>query len=65
MQWINVKDRLPEKEGLYLCYHRAWITDVIEFYNGEFREIGLGDDKPTHWMPLPELPEEGNNAELV
>lgn len=66
-EWISVKDRLPEKNTWVLCYVK-WMIPVFEmergirkssdvkkvFFDGEFRI----ENKPTHWMPLPELPKE-------
>lgn len=78
MDWISVKDRLPEKSGEYLVYRppyvcTAWFAeslcnnpqfeyegmpDLPGFYNGDgegdWVEYGI-----THWMPLPERPEDG------
>lgn len=25
MEWISIKDRLPEKEGEYLCYRHSFV----------------------------------------
>lgn len=63
MQWVSVKDRLPEKDvdvllrfnyGFYigrLC-KRFWLID-----NGSHsRSL----DFATHWMPLPPSPEEAD-----
>lgn len=62
-QWISINDRLPESEDEYLVY----------FGNGEYKFIDMcvwyPTDKEwvrkgytckcvTHWMPLPELPNE-------
>lgn len=27
MEWISIKDRLPEKDGRYLCYRRSYVGD--------------------------------------
>lgn len=57
--WISVKDRLPA------------IMESVLFTDGRYRDIGhrnpdnelyccaalLLKSLPTHWMPLPELPE--------
>ena len=90
MKWISVKDRLPEKEGQYLCYIEAfkdiencegWYNYIdlimfdkkvinIEYF--EYRIVHILSTKMdflvntnsyiskcvTHWMPLPEPPEE-------
>ncbi len=58
-QWVSVEDRLPEedvrilgcnKESVYLCTY-----DGEDFYNvmPDFKV------RPTHWMPIPELPTKG------
>ena len=57
MEWISVKDRLPENEkikclindkykGVYIARFRekSW-SDIYEYY----KDV-------THWMPLPEPP---------
>lgn len=68
MGWISVKDRLPKIDGQYLVY-----TECGDMFNAEFdRDCGeFGNwhgyyhpdwDKYegiTHWMPLPELPKDG------
>lgn len=58
-EWINRNDRLPEKNGLYLCLTRV---------NGQnCYQICLWHDKAwrwgnyvLYWMPLPEPPEEAS-----
>lgn len=71
MEWISVKDRLPNVDGEYLIcvdvlggsvyaaiFHpacRAHLPGESGWY-GKFGEI---KNKVTHWMPLPEPPREG------
>lgn len=69
-KWIPVSERLPERDGQYLCnYHFGnhrdmTFTRVLDYYATDkvphFQHT-LGDTtmKVTHWMPLPEIPKEG------
>lgn len=69
MNWISVKDRLPEDEEAVLVYYRFDDESKMSFYgiltyyvydpypHWQHESTGL---KVTHWMPLPEPPEEGN-----
>ena len=66
-KWIPVTERLPDRDGQYLCNyhfgeHRAMtFTRVLDYYATDkvphFQHT-LGDItmKVTHWMPLPEPP---------
>ena len=68
MEWISVKERLPEKGRDYLCrciikdnfdypffmVLRYIMIDVIPHFQHECDD-GL---KVTHWMPNPELPKQ-------
>ena len=51
-KWINVEERLPEKNGRYLVVeanHYKWVG-VCSMREGKF-DFGI-----THWMSLPEPP---------
>lgn len=53
MEWISVKDRLPDKDGRYLVvedYSSKWVG-VCSMRNGKF------DTDISHWMELPHAPE--------
>ena len=68
-QWISVKDRLPDQTdpaqkvlfitktgGLFIgCYYKATAYDQ---FNGWY-SMCVRIDNVTHWIPLPEKPEEG------
>lgn len=63
--WISVKDRLPEKEGQYLCWFgKNTMTKgaVIATYLEMWKSFGSLESlvtypNVTHWMPI-ESPEE-------
>ena len=61
--WISVKDRLPETSGYYLVctltafYHTQCISKVY-FSGSIWGSIRKRYTNVTHWMSLPEPPEE-------
>ena len=57
--WISVEDRLPEP-GYYVLMCLRDVFTTIGLHTGqEWVEKGTGQTIPvTHWMPLPEPPEE-------
>lgn len=71
MEWISVKDRLPEKDGWYLVFapgyrgnRRIYGSRGMAYSNFKHNykehwgiERGWGG-MVTHWMPLPEPPKE-------
>lgn len=61
--WIPCSERLPEKNGMYLCTQNRYdlatnkkiirvSTELVEFYNGEWRRAK--NLVITHWQSLPE-----------
>lgn len=61
-RWIPVTERLPEKNVLVLCACRANIFcvmkwDGVDWYENPTHVYMSGF--VTHWMPLPEPPEDG------
>ena len=61
--WISVKDRLPEKNGRYLVYENGVVYSAEYEKNRPDSEWtddyeGYLDMMVSHWMPLPEPPEE-------
>ncbi len=61
-KWIPVTERLPEKEGRYLCVVRIGYKSgavYVKVMNGDRHGFSLEhiyNDDVTHWMPLPEPP---------
>lgn len=62
MDWISVKDRLPEPLVDVLAFHVDEISGEreisIEWVNHEKEWIYHHLGPVTHWMPLPEPPKE-------
>jgi len=67
MQWISVKDRMPEKDEMILLYidgdqYVGWLNSIKDksFKTREYDSCCYGNDpsfdKVTHWMELPEKP---------
>lgn len=50
VKWISVKERMPDED-----------TEVL-YYNGFHCNMGWLPRAATHWMPLPEPPEEEEDA---
>ena len=61
--WIACSERLPEKNGMYICTQNSYdlatnkniirvSTELVEFYNGKWRRAK--NLVVTHWQPLPE-----------
>lgn len=63
--WISVKERLPERAGVYLTYMNG-ITQTA-FYDRIEGIWVVGKNKlpVTHWMPLPEPPLEPSPEDLL
>ena len=68
--WIACSERLPEKDGMYLCTQNTYdlstnkniirfSTELVEFYNGKWRRAK--NLVVTHWQPLPEPFKEHEN----
>lgn len=65
-KWVSVKDRLPEKRGLYLCYYKYEPDSPNVICENTYLGSGLWQSemsKITHWMPIPEPPEEEDDNE--
>ena len=68
--WIPCSDRLPDKNGMYLCTQNTYdlntnkniigiSTELVEFDNGKWRRAK--NLVVTHWQPLPEPFKEHEN----
>ena len=74
-RWISVEERLPDKSHDWVLIIGKWESDggwivphVAEYREGIWMTNGTGWNKIedlhikiTHWMPLPEPPEEGES----
>lgn len=66
MNWISVKDRLPKKYVDVLTYSKEFgvrlnYIDGKGFMYEDERKPYCIFGKVTHWMPLPEPPEEAES----
>jgi len=66
-EWVSVNDRLPEKRKAVLAYapryNNIWAVVLIDNGWNIWAPVGTKYDPDwdgpiTHWMPLPEPPEE-------
>jgi len=58
-KWVSVKDKLPEPGGRYLCAFDDGSIATASSTGGDWALWASSVDI-THWMPLPEPPEEKN-----
>ena len=59
-QWISVRDRIPpdQEEVLVCTLAKNGVQNIDKGYWSIDHFIHRGRSQVTHWMPLPELPEE-------
>ena len=57
-EWISVEDAVPESEGMYLCRFDDGAIESFYYWGGEDEEWGMSNCVVTHWMPIPEPPED-------
>lgn len=61
--WVSVGEKLPETGIPVLIYNRFWDYPVVANYAGKGVWMNTWYQKttctPTHWTPIPILPEEG------
>jgi hypothetical protein len=61
-QWVSVEERLPDDETEVLVMSEVdndYEVNQMDLYDGKWRNV-CGqevDGWPTHWMPIPTLPE--------
>lgn len=67
MDWISVKDRLPDEDATYLVYGRNGYGIVFAIYYGDGEWLTCEDLTNitrfvTHWMPLPKPPKQNETC---
>ncbi len=63
MEWISVKDRMPEKDKPVLTFDGTYFEVLEYWYDEDLKKIWMNPpngptDSVTHWMELPKPPEE-------
>lgn len=59
-EWIAVGEGRNIPEGIrVMFYHRSWGTSIGRWHGLDKTVVGLLDDRPTHWMPIPAPPDTG------
>ena len=65
-QWISVKDRLPDDNDRVIAF-RPYEAEVSAYRYcvkwGWSLKTSMSYNRITHWMPLPEPPEEGRGEQ--
>ncbi len=56
-KWISVSERMPEDDGVYLCWDNRYVT-TYAFIFGAWQANQFVAKNITHWMPLPAAPQE-------
>ncbi len=56
-KWIPVSERMPENDGVYLCWDNRYVT-TYAFIFGAWQANQFIAKNITHWMPLPAGPQE-------
>jgi hypothetical protein len=54
--WLNIEYHMPKESGIFLLTNG--LRQCMGFYNNETKSFSSTSffNKPTHWMPLPSLP---------
>ena len=55
-EWISVKDKGPDENGLYLCLSNATRMQYVCRWNEQDWLLRGNEIYVSHWMPLPEPP---------
>lgn len=68
-EWISVKDRLPKSRFVVLAYEKPLNSINMSFYEKNSEswidcDSGYYLNSVTHWMPLPNPPEETANDSI-
>ena len=58
-RWISVTEKTPEYDMPQLALNADGDALIANYAYGEWFDTWGQDVEVTHWMPLPEVPEEG------
>lgn len=63
-RWVSIDERMPEEGGRYLCNVKSFAfpgctyISILQYDKYGFREGNIYTDDVTHWMELPDPPNE-------
>jgi hypothetical protein len=62
MKWIKINEKSPRQNEIVFVLLKQGIPSVAKFSANCFTEDGLEIEKVTHWMSIPEIPQEGKEV---
>lgn len=67
MEWINILDKWPDDENeiLVCTISKKGVRNIDKGYALGDRIVHRGTAQVTHWMPLPDMPEERPGCEVI
>ena len=57
-KWIKCSERMPELGATVLVYMDAPVHSSTDYAVAIYDKYGFSRSRVTHWMPLPEPPQE-------
>lgn len=67
MEWINIRDKWPDDENeiLVCTISKKGARNIDKGYALGDRIVHRGTARVTHWMPLPDMPEDRPGCDVI